>query len=63
MDISVDLPDPEDPMIATNSPGSITSLMPRKAWISTSPLTKVLLTSSSKMIGLCIFAVSAGAIF
>ena len=36
--ISVDLPDPDGPMIATYSPFSISMLTPRRAWISSSPI-------------------------
>ena len=38
MFISVDLPDPEAPMIATKSPRSTTSETPRSACTSTSPI-------------------------
>ena len=36
--ISVDLPEPDGPMIATNSPGSMLKLTPRSAWTSMSPI-------------------------
>src|SRR5690606_2941108 len=36
--ISVDLPDPDGPMIATYSPFSIDRSMPRSAWISSPPI-------------------------
>ena len=38
MFISVDLPEPDAPMIATNSPGSTVSETPRSACTSTSPI-------------------------
>ena len=37
--ISVDLPEPDGPMIATYSPRSIWIETPRSAWISSSPIT------------------------
>ena len=37
MFMSVDFPEPDAPMIATNSPRSIRRLTPRRAWISWSP--------------------------
>ena len=37
--ISVDLPEPDGPMIATYSPRSISMETPRRAWISSSPIT------------------------
>jgi len=37
IDISVDLPDPDAPMIATSSPRSMVNVTPRSAWMSTSP--------------------------
>ncbi len=37
--ISVDLPEPEGPMIATYSPRSIAIDTPLSAWISSSPMT------------------------
>src|SRR5262245_6611001 len=39
--ISVDLPDPDGPMMATYSPRSISTDQPRSAWISSSPITYV----------------------
>src|SRR5688572_7891532 len=39
--ISVDLPDPDGPMIATYSPRSISIDTPRRAWISSEPMTYV----------------------
>ncbi len=36
--MSVDLPEPEEPMIATNSPTSISRLTPRSAGTSMSPM-------------------------
>src|SRR5687768_1146133 len=36
--ISVDLPDPDGPMMATYSPASIAVDTPRSAWISSSPI-------------------------
>ena len=36
--ISVDLPEPDGPMIATYSLGSIVKLTPRRAWISSAPI-------------------------
>ena len=38
MFISVDLPEPELPMMATNSPASMASVTPRSACTSTSPM-------------------------
>ena len=38
MFMNVLLPDPEEPMIATNSPGATTSDTPSKARTSTSPI-------------------------
>ena len=37
MFMKVDLPDPDAPMMATNSPGSMSSETPRNASTSTSP--------------------------
>ena len=37
--MSVDFPEPEGPMIATNSPGSTASDTPHSAWVSVSPVT------------------------
>ena len=37
--MSVDLPEPEGPMTATYSPGWIVKLTPRRAWISSAPIT------------------------
>src|SRR6185295_14965196 len=39
--ISVDLPDPDGPMMATYSPRSMAIDTPRRAWISSSPITYV----------------------
>ena len=36
--ISVDLPEPDGPMMATYSPRSISIETPRRAWISSSPM-------------------------
>src|SRR4051812_40991305 len=49
MFINVDLPEPEAPMMATNSPSAISSDTPRSACTSTSPIRYVLTTSSSVM--------------
>src|SRR5579859_3676775 len=49
--MSVDLPEPEEPMMATNSPGSIARSTPRSACTSTSPITKVRVTFSSLRTG------------
>ena len=49
MFISVDLPEPEAPTMATNSPGWISSETPRSTSTATSPLTKVLRISLSEM--------------
>ena len=38
MFINVLLPEPLEPMMATNSPGKISSDTPRTAWTSTSPV-------------------------
>ena len=38
MFISVDLPDPDGPMTATNSPAAMSTLTPRNACTSTSPM-------------------------
>src|ERR1700690_3249422 len=53
MDMSVDLPDPDDPMMATNSPRSTTKLTPRSACTCTSPMTKVRVTFSILRTGSC----------
>ena len=37
--MSVDLPEPDGPMMATYSPGSMVKLTPRRAWISSAPMT------------------------
>ena len=37
--ISVDLPEPDGPMMATYSPFSMVMLTPRRAWISSLPIT------------------------
>jgi hypothetical protein len=50
--MSVDLPEPEAPMIAANSPWAIPSDTPLSAGTSTSPMTYVFTTSSSWMSGL-----------
>src|SRR6478609_3654188 len=39
--ISVDFPEPDGPMIATYSPRSMAIETPRRAWISSSPITYV----------------------
>src|SRR2546421_11022620 len=39
--ISVDLPDPDGPMMATYSPRSMEIVTPRSAWISSPPITYV----------------------
>src|SRR4051794_40415479 len=57
MDMRVDLPEPDDPMTATNSPGSTTRSMPRNAVTSMSPTAKVRVTSTTLMIG-CVMALS-----
>jgi hypothetical protein len=38
MFINVDFPEPEEPMIAVNDPCSMTTLTPRRACTSTSPM-------------------------
>ena len=38
MFIAVDLPDPEEPTMATNSPWSMARLTPSKAWTASSPM-------------------------
>src|SRR5690348_3644470 len=43
----VDLPDPDEPMIATNSPGSTLRLTPRRACTSTSPIANTRVTFST----------------
>src|SRR5882757_11116507 len=58
MCISVDLPDPDGPMIATYSPCSIESETPRNASTSIAPVLYTLRTASSSMTG----AVAIGAI-
>src|SRR5262245_57924703 len=49
MFMSVDLPEPLDPMIATNSPFVTSSDTPRSAWTAASPLAYVLWTSCTEM--------------
>src|SRR5882757_2030171 len=51
MCISVDLPDPDGPMIATYSPCSIESYTPRNASTSIAPVLYTLRTASSSMTG------------
>src|SRR5208282_4577123 len=51
MFISVDLPEPDEPMMATNSPGWTVRLMPRSASTLTSPMTNVRATSSTLITG------------
>ena len=51
MFISVDLPEPDEPMMATNSPGWTVRLMPRSASTLTSPTTNVRVTFSTLMTG------------
>ena len=46
MFISVDLPDPDEPMMATNSPCPTVRLTPRSAWTVTSPRMNVRVTFS-----------------
>src|SRR2546426_1174330 len=45
----VDLPEPEEPIMATNSPCSMLSDTERRAWTSTSPIMYVLLRSRTSM--------------
>jgi hypothetical protein len=49
--MSVDLPEPEDPMMATNSPRSTTRLTPRSACTCMSPTTKIRVTFSTLSTG------------
>ena len=51
MFISVDLPEPDEPMMATNSPGWTVRLMPRSASTLTSPTTNVRATFSTLITG------------
>ena len=51
MCLSVDLPDPDGPVIATNSPGSTSSDTPRSARPSTSPTMYVLSRLLTEMTG------------
>ena len=44
--MSVDFPEPDEPITATNSPRSIWRLTPRNAWTSTSPSWYTFQTSS-----------------
>src|SRR5438874_6360529 len=48
--MKVDLPEPDGPMIATNSPSSISSETPRRAWTITSPIVYRLCRSTTLMI-------------
>src|SRR5918994_7640216 len=52
MCISVDLPDPEGPVAATNSPGSMSSDTPRSACTFPSPTSYVLMRSRTEMTGI-----------
>ncbi len=54
MFISVDLPEPDGPAMATNSPAAISRLTPRSARTSTSPIWKTLVTSWTAMSGAAI---------
>ncbi len=47
--MSVDLPEPDGPMIATYSPWSMVKLTPRRAWISSAPIWYVRQRSSARM--------------
>jgi hypothetical protein len=49
MFIKVDLPEPEEPMTATNSPASTLSDTPSRARSATSPVWYTLLTSTKSM--------------
>jgi hypothetical protein len=49
--MSVDLPEPDEPMIATNSPDWTVRLIPRSASTLTSPRIKVRATFSTLMTG------------
>src|SRR3990172_5724792 len=49
MFMSVDLPDPDAPITAVNSPGATESETPRNAWTSTEPMVYRFVTSSSRM--------------
>ena len=51
MFIIVDLPEPDAPITATNSPGMTSRSMPLSAWNAVSPVPKVLVTPRSAMIG------------
>ena len=53
MFISVDLPDPDEPMMATNSPCWTVRLIPRSASTLKSPSTKVRVRFSTLMTGCC----------
>src|SRR3954447_24933780 len=48
--MNVDLPDPDGPMIATNSPSWISRETPRSAWTITSPIVYRLCRSATLMI-------------
>src|SRR5687768_9342976 len=52
MCISVDLPEPEGPVAATNSPGSMSSDTPRSACTFTSPTSYVLMRSRTEITGI-----------
>ena len=52
MCISVDLPEPDGPVAATNSPGSMSSDTPRSACTFTSPTSYVLMRSRTEMTGI-----------
>ena len=60
MFINVDLPEPDEPMMAINSPRRTVRLTPRSAWTVTSPRVKARVTSSILMIGSDIAGLSRG---
>src|SRR4051794_13930784 len=51
MCMNVDLPDPEGPVAATNSPCAMSTDTPRNAWTLTSPTSYVLVRSRTEMTG------------
>ena len=51
MFISVLLPEPDGPMMATYSPGSTASVQPRSAWTVSTPIWYVFHTSAMSMTG------------
>src|ERR1051325_9858523 len=51
--ISVDLPEPDGPMMATYSPRSMSIDTPRRAWISSEPITYVFQRSRVSIKAMC----------